>query len=169
MDLTFTDLRQLANVASGLCDIIRHHGLCRVTGEFVEAVEYRTQLEECVEATMGSLRKFEALLFSEQPLDEPIQLLSADEGDMGEAFPRLRDLDANQSERRASFLMPGSRFHSPITRIRNSSLTASRLSNSGNSPPHNALTASRGDADMTGEAMSPRNRVRTAWNGTGHR
>ena len=46
---------------------------------------------------MGTLRKFEALLFSEQPLDEPIQLLSADEGYIGEAFPRrLRDLDANQ-------------------------------------------------------------------------
>jgi hypothetical protein len=26
---------------------------------------------------------------------------------MSEAFPGLRDLDANQSERRASFLMPG--------------------------------------------------------------
>ena len=26
---------------------------------------------------------------------------------MGEAFPALRDLDANQSERRAPFLMPG--------------------------------------------------------------
>ena len=44
MDLTFTDLRQLANVASGLCDIIRHHGLCRITGELVEAVKYRAQL-----------------------------------------------------------------------------------------------------------------------------
>jgi len=56
---------------------------------------------------MGTLRKFEALLFSEQPLEEPVQLLSTDEGYMGEAFPGLRDLDANQSERRASFLMPG--------------------------------------------------------------
>ena len=46
---------------------------------------------------MGSLRKFEALLFSEQPLDEPIQLLSADEGYMREAFSHcLRDLDTNQ-------------------------------------------------------------------------
>jgi hypothetical protein len=47
------------------------------------------------------------LLFSERPLDEPVVLLSGDEGYMGEAFPDLRDLDANQSERRASFLMPG--------------------------------------------------------------
>jgi hypothetical protein len=54
-------------------------GLCRITGELVEAVEYCAQLRECVEATVGSLRKLEALLFSEQPLDEPVQLLSADE------------------------------------------------------------------------------------------
>ena len=57
MDLTFTDLRQLADVAAGLCDIIRRHGFCRITGELIEAVEYRAQLEECVEATMGWLRK----------------------------------------------------------------------------------------------------------------
>jgi hypothetical protein len=44
VDLTFTDLRQLANVAASLCDIIRHHGLCRITGELVEAVKYRAQL-----------------------------------------------------------------------------------------------------------------------------
>ena len=44
MDLTFTDLCQLANVAAGLCDIIRRHGLCQVTGELVEAVKYRAQL-----------------------------------------------------------------------------------------------------------------------------
>src|SRR5258708_2084017 len=56
---------------------------------------------------MGTLRKFEALLISEQPLHEPVQLFSADEGYTGEAFPGLRDLYANQSERRASFLMPG--------------------------------------------------------------
>ena len=56
---------------------------------------------------MGTLRKFEALLFSEQPLDEPVQLFSADEGYMGEAFPGFRDLDANQSERHVSFLMAG--------------------------------------------------------------
>jgi hypothetical protein len=56
---------------------------------------------------MGTLREFEALLFSEQPPDEPVQLLSTDEGYMGEAFPGLRDLEANQSERRASFLTPG--------------------------------------------------------------
>ena len=56
---------------------------------------------------MGTLRKFEALLFSEQPLDEPVQLLSTDEDYMSEAFPGLRDLDANQSKRRVSFLMPG--------------------------------------------------------------
>jgi hypothetical protein len=54
---------------------------------------------------MGSLRKFEALLFSEQPLDEAVQLHSTDEGYMGEAFPGLRDHEEDQSNRRVSFLM----------------------------------------------------------------
>jgi hypothetical protein len=45
-------------------------------GALVEAVEYRAQPRERVEGTMGSLRKFEALPFSEQPLGEPVQLLS---------------------------------------------------------------------------------------------
>ena len=79
VDLTFTDLRQLAYLAAGLRDIVSSNGLCRITSELIEAVEYRSQLRECVEATMGSLWKFEALLFSEQPLDESVQLFSADE------------------------------------------------------------------------------------------
>ena len=37
--------------------IIRRHGLCRITGEFVEAVEYRAQLRACVEGAIGSLWK----------------------------------------------------------------------------------------------------------------
>ena len=57
VDLTFTDLRQLADIAAGLCDVASRHRLGRITSELVEAVEYRAQLRECVEATMGSLRK----------------------------------------------------------------------------------------------------------------
>jgi hypothetical protein len=57
VDLTFTDLRQLADIAAGLFDVGNRHRLGRITGELVEAVEYRAQLRECVEATMGSLRK----------------------------------------------------------------------------------------------------------------
>ena len=56
---------------------------------------------------MSSLRKFEALLFSKQSLNEPVQLFSADEGYMGEALPGLRDLHAHQPKRGVSFLMPG--------------------------------------------------------------
>ena len=41
VDLTFTDLRQFADIAAGLCDTVRRHGLCRITGELVEVVEYR--------------------------------------------------------------------------------------------------------------------------------
>ena len=88
MDLTLTHLRQLADVTAGLSDVVSRHGLCRITGELIEAVKYLTQLRECVEGAMGSLREFEALLCSEQPLDEPVQLLSADERYMGQALPK---------------------------------------------------------------------------------
>jgi hypothetical protein len=47
------------------------------------------------------------LLCSEQPLDEAVQLLSANERDTDKPFSALPYLDADQSERRASFLMPG--------------------------------------------------------------
>ena len=56
---------------------------------------------------MGSLRKLEGFALFRNPIDEPVQLLSADEGYVRVTFPGLRYLDANQSERRASFLMPG--------------------------------------------------------------
>ena len=54
MNLPFADLRQLAYVAAGLHDVVSRGGLCRITGEFLEAAEYRAQLRKCVEATMGS-------------------------------------------------------------------------------------------------------------------
>jgi hypothetical protein len=125
----------------------------------VETVEYRAQLRECVEGAMCSLRKFEALLLSEHTFDEPVQLFSAIS-----AMRTRPSLVAGTSTRtnRNGAVLSGCRaspFHRPITRVRNSSFMASRLSNSGNSPPHNAFTASRGDAGVTGEAMSPRNRV----------
>jgi hypothetical protein len=71
---------------------------------------------------MGSLWKSEALLDSEQPVDEPVQLLSADECDTDKPCSALRDLGADQSERRASFLMRVSRFQRPMTSTANSSL-----------------------------------------------
>jgi len=79
VDLTFSDPRRLSDVAPGLRDVVSGHGLCRITGEFAETVEYRTQLREDVEGAMGSLQEFEALLCSEQSLDKPVQLLSAGE------------------------------------------------------------------------------------------
>jgi hypothetical protein len=59
----------------------------------METVEYSTQLRERVEGAMGSLWKFEALLYSEQPLDEPVQLLSTDERYTDKAFLRPRDVE----------------------------------------------------------------------------
>src|SRR4051794_15714483 len=53
-------------------------------------------------------------------------------------------------------------FHSPITSAPISSLAASRLSNTGISPPHSAATISIGADSIAGVAMLPRNRVRTA-------
>jgi len=94
-------------MTAGLSDVVSRHGLCRITGELIEAVKYLTQLRECVEGAMGSLREFEALLCSEQPLDEAVQLLSANERDTDKPLSALRDLDADQSERGASFLVPG--------------------------------------------------------------
>jgi hypothetical protein len=41
VDLTFADLRQLADVAAGLHDVVSRNGLCRIAGELVKAVEYR--------------------------------------------------------------------------------------------------------------------------------
>ena len=93
MDLAFTDLRQPADVAAGLRDVVSRHGLCRITSELVETVEYRAQLREDVEGAMGSLREFEALLCAEQPLDEPVQLLSANERYTDKAFLRPRDVE----------------------------------------------------------------------------
>ena len=54
------------------------------------------------------------------------------------------------------------RFHSPATNTWRSSFTASMESNAGSSPPHSPLTVSIGEAFITGEAMLPRNRVRTS-------
>jgi hypothetical protein len=67
VDLTFSDPRQLSDVAPGLRDVVSGHGLCRITGEFAETVEYCPQLRECVEASMGSFRKFKALLYPNSP------------------------------------------------------------------------------------------------------
>ena len=50
---TFVSSRMLRRV----CATSSAVGLCQVTGELVEAVEYRAQLRECFEAMMGSLRK----------------------------------------------------------------------------------------------------------------
>src|ERR1019366_2886811 len=47
------------------------------------------------------------------------------------------------------------------------SFAVSIESKAGNSPSHSFSTILIGEADMTGVAMLPRNRVRTSWNGTG--
>ena len=51
-------------------------GFCRIDSELVEVIEYRTRSTVRLE---GSLRKFEGLLFSERPLDEPVPLFPAGE------------------------------------------------------------------------------------------
>jgi hypothetical protein len=110
VDLTFTDLRQLTNVAAGLHDVVSRDGLCRITGELVEAVEYRGQLRECVEGAMGHAPEVRGFaLFRTAPRQtRPAPLGTA------RFFPGCR----------------ASRFNSSTTTIRNSTLTASRVSNS---------------------------------------
>jgi hypothetical protein len=107
VDFTFTDLRQLADVAAGLRDVVSRHGLCRITSRLVETVGYRAQLREDVEDAMGSLWSSRLCSIPNSPSTEPVQLLSADERDTDTPFSALPYLDADQSERRASLLMPG--------------------------------------------------------------
>ena len=61
-----------------------------------------------------------------------------------------------------------SRFQSPITSAPMSSFASSMVPNGGSSAPHRSCTTLIGEADTMGDAMLPRNRVRTSWNGTGH-
>src|SRR5271165_1488064 len=49
-----------------------------------------------------------------------------------------------------------------------SSFASSIASNVGSSPPQRSCTTLIGEADTIGDAMLPRNLVRTSWNGTGH-
>ena len=103
VDFALSDLCQLPDIAAGLRDVVRRYRLCRITCKLMEAVKYRTQLGHRVEGAMGSLRNLEGLRISEQPLDEPIQLLSANPSDIGEAVSGFRDLDAGPIETACSF------------------------------------------------------------------
>jgi hypothetical protein len=71
VDLTLTHLRQLVDVEAGLCDVVCRYRLCPIASELVEAVEYRTQLRECVEGATDLLQKFEALLVPNSPSTKP--------------------------------------------------------------------------------------------------
>ena len=93
VDLTLTHLRQLADVAADMYNVVSRHRLRRITREFVEAVEYRTKLGQRVEGAMGSLWKFEAFFLSEHSLDEPVQLLSANARLYGQGLPSSRDVE----------------------------------------------------------------------------
>ena len=95
VDLTFTDLRQLADVAAGLRDVVSRHGLCRITSELVETVEYRAQLGECVQGGMCLLRRVRgfALFRIDSRRSRPTPLW-ADERYIGGAFPRPRDVES---------------------------------------------------------------------------
>jgi hypothetical protein len=94
MDLTLTHLRQLADVAAGLCDIVSRQGLCRITSELVESIEYRTKLRQRVEGAMGSLWKFQALLLPEHVMgqvQDKVAIVLMKEDCLGAGAPNLGD------------------------------------------------------------------------------
>ena len=113
MDFTFADPCEHPDIAAGLGDVVRRYRLCRVACKLVKAVKYRMQLRERVDGAMGSLRKLNGLRRSEQPLDETIELLAANQGDLREALSAFRNLDPDQSKRLAAFLMPGEPIPQP--------------------------------------------------------
>src|SRR5271169_1595966 len=113
VDFTFADPCKHPDIAAGLGDVVRRYRLCRVARKLMKAVKYRMQLRERVEGAMGSLRKLNGLRRSEQPLDEAIQLLAANQGDLREAVSAFWDLDPDQSKRLAAFLMPGEPIPQP--------------------------------------------------------
>jgi hypothetical protein len=65
-------------VTAGLWDVVSWYRFCRIS-ELVEAVEYRTELRECIEVAMSLLRKIEALVFFRPPpiLGEAVQPLAS--------------------------------------------------------------------------------------------
>jgi hypothetical protein len=106
VDFTFADPCKHPDIVAGLGDVVRLYRLGRVACKLMKAVKYRMELRERVEGAMGSLRKLNGLRCSEQPLDETIQLLAANQGDLREAVSAFRDLDPDQSKRLAASLMP---------------------------------------------------------------
>ena len=54
-------------MAADLCAGVSCYRFCRIS-ELVEAVDYRTQLKECVEVAMSLPRKIEALVFFRPPI-----------------------------------------------------------------------------------------------------
>src|SRR5260221_6561183 len=117
---------------------------------------------------MRALRKIDMLLRSEQPLNKSIQFLTTCQSKTMEALRCLGHVKTQQPEWCIALLMTCESVPQPHHQRPISSLAALMSSSGGSSPPHSPFTVSMGDADITGDAIFPRNRVRTSWNGMGH-
>ena len=111
-------IRELTDVAEGLGDVVNRHWLGEVAGNDVGAFQHRAHFRQRGQGATRSLRKLEALLLPEQPVNKAIQLLAPDQRDARKAFPGSRNVNTQQSERRAPFLMVGKPIPQPHNQCR---------------------------------------------------
>jgi hypothetical protein len=144
-------------------------GFVGVEPEANERGERHYRLKQCahrsefVETAMRTLRQIAHLFSAEEPLDEAVEFLTSHQRARAANASRV---DTHQTERRGSILVTGKPV--PQTHHQRADEFVRLLDCVGSSPPHRSCTTLIGEADMTGEAMLPRNRVCTSWNGTGH-
>src|SRR5205823_14508799 len=104
-----------------------------------------------------------------QPFDEAFELLSPQHRQDSKLFSRRPGLDPGEAEGRIPILMTRKPVPQAHDQRADQFVRRIDVSNSGNLPPHRPSYPLIGDTPIPGEAMLPRNRVRTSWNGTEHR
>src|SRR3954451_23743535 len=167
MDLLLGNPGQLAHVPKCASQISLTRRFRRVRSQPTHALKHGPDLRENVERPVRPFRKIHHLSRPEQPVDKAVDLLPPHTSDMFEPLSGLRDIKPRQAKGMLAVLMGRESVPEPHHQGPTSSFAASRSGNSGSSPPQRALTWSRGDAPRSGDAMLPRKRVRTAWNGVG--
>ena len=156
-------------MAEGAGDVGRRRRFGGIIGKLPHPLSMARILASTPSALWARSREIEAFMIAEQALDETFKFLPPHLGKPRHALACHRHLDPRQAKGAERSWWQVSRFHNPITNAPIKKLVASRLSNTGICPPHSAATVSIGADCMAGVAYLPRNRVRTAWNGTGHR
>ena len=169
MQLVFRDPGEFAKMPERGGDVGWIGWLARAVCQFPGGVQHRTDLGQGAERLGRPLRQIEALLIAEQPVRDAVELISAQHGDLRQPLARGGDLDPRQAEGCRALLVacqpilrPGDQradqFIGRVQRIESRQFAA----------PQRLQHRDRRDLEI-GEAMLPRKRVRTAWNGTGQR